>query len=166
MSMPLTVPPSWTLASRRRGDTVVVGYDRSRAARAALGEAARRAGPEGTLVVVYATSSPDALFDQAGYEEVVGAHDHDVRQIREDVAEIDVGGATVEVLLARKPVAETLVGMGRAFDADEIVLGLRRRGRLQSLMRRSVSKAILRISDRPVVVVPESVDDDKAAPRR
>jgi nucleotide-binding universal stress UspA family protein len=166
MSMPVTVPPSWTLTSRRRGNVVVVGYDRSHAARAALREAARRAGPEGRLVVVYATSSPDALFDPAGYEGVMGAHDRDLRQIREDVAEIDVGDAIVEVLLARKPVAETLVGMGRAFEADEIVLGLPRRGRLRSLLRRSVAKAILRISDRPVVVVPEPVEDDEAAPRR
>jgi hypothetical protein len=33
MSMPLTVPPSWTLADRKRRTTVVLGYDRSRATR-------------------------------------------------------------------------------------------------------------------------------------
>src|SRR3954451_20511909 len=82
MTMPLTVPPSWTLGDRGRRNTVVLGYDRSRAGRAALAEAARRAGPDGRLVVVHATSAPDALLDAAGYEEVLGAHDRYVQQIR------------------------------------------------------------------------------------
>lgn len=166
MSMPLTVPPSWTLAHHKRRNTVVLGYDRSPAARAALGEAARRAGPDGKLVVIYATSSPDALLDAAGYEEVTGAHDRCVQQIRDDVAAADSGSASVDVLLARKPVAETLVGMGRAFDADEIVVGLPRRGRLRSLLRRSVSRSVLKISDRPVVVVPESIEDEETPTTR
>jgi nucleotide-binding universal stress UspA family protein len=164
--MPLTVPPSWTLANGKRRNTVVLGYDRSVAARAALGEAARRSGPDGKLVVVYATSAPDALLDAAGYEEVTGAHDRYVQQIRDDVAATDLGSATVEVLLARKPVAETLVGIGQAFDADEIIVGLSKRGLLRSLIRRGVSTSVLKIGDRPVVVVPESIDGDETPTTR
>lgn len=166
MSMPLTVPPSWTLADRRRGSRVVLGYDRTRAARAALAEAARRVSPDGTLVVVYASRSPDALVDAAGYEDVVGAHDRCVQQIRQDVAETDLGDATVEVRLARNPVAEALVGTGQALEADEIIIGHRRRSRIGALIGHRVSRSVLRLSDRPVVMVPEPIDRDDDEVRR
>jgi nucleotide-binding universal stress UspA family protein len=63
-------------------------------------------------------------------------------------------------------VAETLVGMGQAFEADKIIVGLRRRGWLRSLMRRSVARSVLKISDRPVVVVPESIEDEETPTTR
>jgi hypothetical protein len=58
--------------------------------------------PDGKLIVVYATSAPDALLDAAGYEGVLGTHDRYVQQIRDDITVTDLGTTTVEVVLARK----------------------------------------------------------------
>jgi nucleotide-binding universal stress UspA family protein len=55
-------------------------------------------------------------------------------------------------------VAEALVGMARACEADEIIVGFRRRGWWRALLSRSVSRAVLRLSDRPVLLVPRSVE--------
>jgi len=45
---------------------------------------------------------------------------------------------------------------------------MRHRGRPQSALwsSRSVSRSILKVGDRRVVVVPESIDDDETAPMR
>jgi nucleotide-binding universal stress UspA family protein len=147
-----------TDGSRR---TIVVGVDRSRGARIALEQAARRAGPDGRLLVATVlTPLPDA-FGRA-----VTAMRDDRREAAQQlvdrlVAELAVGTETR--VLEGNP-AERLAQLARESDADEIVVGSRGTGRIAAV-RGSVSHALVAHADHPVVVVPEAVADDSSADR-
>jgi nucleotide-binding universal stress UspA family protein len=49
---------------------------------------------------------------------------------------------------------DAIIGAAEARDADLIVLGSNHRGLLQRVFERSVSKTVVKLADRPVLVVP------------
>ena len=123
---------------------LVVGYDGSDSARAAVTYAAERLGPHGRLCIVHAVGSPlDSARDRG-------------RAILDELS-LDSGNVLLdsdfEVELVPGGAADAVVEAAKECDADEIVLGSRGQGRIGSLLG-SVSEEVLRSADRPVVVIP------------
>lgn len=138
--------------------TIVVGYDGSAAARAALLYAARQAGAGGRVVIVAVYEPPPERlghpnFDRAQFrrrreaeEQLAALPLDDAALAGPDYEREVIGGAPAAVLAER----------ARELSADELVVGARGLGRLRALLG-SVSSELLRIADRPVVVIPEAV---------
>ena len=132
--------------------TVLVGYDGSDTARAALAYAARRVGPEGHIVVAHIVVPPSAFIDTRRYDSELGgrARGPGAGCLR-DVDDI-LHGAKADQRVQEGPPAQMLVELARETGADEIVVGSRGFGSGRALLG-SVSRALLHETDRPVVVV-------------
>ena len=138
----------------RGGRTVVVGYDGSPPARAALEYAARRAGTDGEVVAVYAFQRTPDWLGAPYYQRALDASQASgralLRSLEDEQSEL---GVSLTTSLLEGPPARAIVAAGVARDADEIVVGSRGFGRLRGALR-SVSHAVLHEADRPVVVIP------------
>ena len=136
-----------------RRPVIVVGYDGSPSSRAALDLAARRAGSEGCLFIVYAFELPADFLASPNYERVLSEQKDHGRALLEA---LNVPGETAyEVELIGGPPAQALADVARVRDADEIVIGARGLGRVRALLG-SVSHELLHIADRPVTVIPSA----------
>jgi nucleotide-binding universal stress UspA family protein len=137
------------------GPTIVVGYDGSPPSRAAVSWAVRRAGVSGRLILVNAGRRRGGLLDRPSFEVWVRdrlAFGHAL--IDELVLERDdVAGANIEVEVVDDFPVPVLLEAARKYDADEIVIGTRHRGRFAAL-HGSVARELLNEADRPVVLVP------------
>jgi nucleotide-binding universal stress UspA family protein len=151
----------WTEAASAptRGDfdgppaTIVVGYDGSDEARAAIAVAAERAGRDGTVVAVHVRPSPAKWLDTSHYH---GAVEHYHRAGSEVLATVPAAGPdgpTIETQLVDGAPAEALIREAKLYAAREIVVGARGLGRVRAAFG-SVSQELMREADRPVVVVP------------
>jgi len=130
--------------SRRRPPRFVVGYDGSLGARNAIRYAAKRAGTRGHLSIVHAYGGTEAETSaEALLEAILLEGDDELLDTRYSTYAVH-GGA-----------AEALIAAAQRDRADEIVVGTRGRGRVESALLGSVAQAVIRSSDRPVVVVPE-----------
>lgn len=122
---------------------LVVGYDGSEPARAAVRYAGGRLGPRGRLYVVHATGPG---HDRAAHG----------RAVLDELA-LEAGDALIdtdyELLLVPGPPAEALVREAGRHGADEIVVGARGEGLLKAVLG-STAERVLHTADRPVVVVP------------
>jgi nucleotide-binding universal stress UspA family protein len=126
---------------RSGGPRVVVGYDGSVAARAAVTWAAVRAGRTGKVWIVHCLApgvpgQGKAVLDSLLLE---GAN-----------ALLDVD---YELELVEGHPAEALAVSAREHDADEIAIGSRGFGKLRAALG-SVSHDVLHEADRPVLVIP------------
>lgn len=139
--MPLTDHPG----------TIVVGYDGSDTARAALRYARRRAGDEGRIFVVHAYAMPADVLGMPNYDDLL---EERVRHGREVLGEIGSGRGEerIETELIGGDAAEAIAEVARVRDADEIVIGARGRSRARAILG-SVSLELLHLADRPVVVI-------------
>jgi nucleotide-binding universal stress UspA family protein len=137
-------------------ECLVVGYDGSGPARAAVSYAAERVGPGGRLFVVHATG-PLATWLGAPEELAVSEDRADHGRALLDELMLEAGSALIdtdyELVLVPGPAAEALVHTARRHQADEIVLGSRGGGRVGTLLG-SVARQVLHTADRPVVVIP------------
>ncbi len=143
---------------------LVVGYDGSEPARAAVDYAADRVGPGGRLYVVHATGP---LASWLGAIESMGVTEDRAsrgRALLDDLV-LEAGNALIdadyELVLAPGAAAEALIQAAQHYEADEIVLGSRGEGRLGSLLG-SVAQQVLQTADRPVVVIPWSAVRERA----
>lgn len=133
---------------------VIVGYDGSPPARAALSYAVQRAADGGRVVAVNAFQpAPDWLGDPF-YQRALDAYQTEGRQLLRSLEDeqVDVG-VEVATSLLEGPPARAIIAAADARDADEIVVGSRGFGRLRGVLG-SVSHAVLHEADRPVVVIP------------
>jgi len=132
--------------------TVLVGYDGSDTARAALAYAAGRVGPEGHIVVAHIVVPPNAYIDTRRYGDELGGRARgpgaDCLRDVDDILRGVKAGQRVE----EGPPAQMLVELARETGADEIVVGSRGFGSGRALLG-SVSRELLHETDRPVVVV-------------
>jgi len=130
----------------------VVGYDGSTAARTALDYAlGQRHGP---VTVVYAYDPPSKLLGAPYFGEALTDSQLRGREVLDELGTGDGLGSDVEFDLLEGPPATAMARAAAARDADEIVVGSRRLGRIRGALG-SVSQALLHEADRPVVVVPQ-----------
>jgi nucleotide-binding universal stress UspA family protein len=136
--------------------TIVVGYDGSEAARAAVTLAARRAGQDGRLVIVHSYGLPPDFLGLPNFDQLLTdrrAHgqavlDDLLLEGNDEVADVDY-----ETELLGGPPAQVIVDIARAYAADEILLGTRGLSRARAALG-SVSHEVLHLADRPVTIVP------------
>ena len=141
--------------------TVVVGYDESPPARAALTYAARRAARGGRVVAVHAYQPAPEWFGGPNYQRALDAHQAHGRELLRALELLrsagdqpsDLAGVELVTSLLEGPPARAIVAAADARDADEIVIGSRGFGRVRGVLG-SVSHAVLHEADRPVVVIP------------
>lgn len=148
---------------------VAIPTDGSEAAEAAEGVAIALAGEYGATVE--AISVVDTFTLTAGSDPAsprVRAVE-DVREALTERAESAVGSVEADGEAAGVPV-ETTVGVGRTHerilaaagehDADVIVIGTHGRGGVERFVLGSVAEKVLRLADRPVLVVPSAGTDE------
>jgi nucleotide-binding universal stress UspA family protein len=133
--------------------TIVVGYDGSNESHAAVAAAATRAKEGGTVVAVYAAEPASDWLDTPWYDSAVRSRQERARRIFGQLSNIDLGNVAVEAELVDGPAHEALAQVAKLRRADEIVVGSRRLSRFRAALG-SVSRRLLHIADRPVVVVP------------
>jgi nucleotide-binding universal stress UspA family protein len=144
--------------------TIVVGYDGSSEAQAALAAAAARAGKGGTVVAVYASEPASNWLDTPHYGRAVKIRRERAAKIFEQLPTLALADVTVEAEVVDGPVPQALAELATLRDADEIAVGSRRLGWFRGALE-SVSRRVLRIADRPVVVVPRASADTEPARR-
>lgn len=131
--------------------TIVVGFDGSDTAKAALAYAAACVGSDGNLVVAHIVTSPTMFMDTQYYDAALErARERGESSMRE--LEDLLAGAPAEFQVLEGPPARTLVELAREKDADEIVVGSRGFGAGRALLG-SVSHALLHETDRPLVIL-------------
>ena len=132
---------------------VIIGYDGSDAAKAAL-----RAG----IQVGRAYGEPVTIA--FGYDlQPVGGEIHDYHtalkefataRVNEARALADADGVDVDTAIVEEDPAEGLVELARQRDARVIVVGTRGEGPIRGALLGSVPHKLLQLADRPVLVVP------------
>jgi len=136
-----------------------VGYDGSAEARHAAAWAARRAAPDGKLVLVNASGArrpwlPWALLSSAAERRTQG------RALLDELL-MDGDDALYEVRLRARVVDDTpvsaLIAAARKHEADEIVVGSHHRSRLDRVYG-DVAAELVRRAPVPVCVVPLDAD--------
>jgi nucleotide-binding universal stress UspA family protein len=132
---------------------VVVGYDGSPPARAALAYAARRAAGGGRVIAVHAFHPAPDWLGEPYYQRALDAQMTHGRELLHSLEEQADVGVELATSLLEGPPARAIVAAADARDADEIVIGSRGFGRLRGVLG-SVSHAVLHEADRPVVVIP------------
>lgn len=132
--------------------TIVVGYDGSKTARAALAIARRRAGSGGRVYVVHAYRLPAELLGFPNYDRPLEERQRHGRALLAEVAPEGDDTRLETELIGGSP-ADVIAAVARVRDADEIVIGARGLSRARALFG-SVSTELLHLADRPVVVIP------------
>lgn len=144
------------MSDRAAGPTIVVGYDGSDASREALRRAARRAAPDGLVVVVHAYDLPPDLLGSPDYGGLLAGRQAHGRALLEALpmsGPDELLDADYETELIGGPAAEAIATVASVRDADEIIIGARGHGRIRALLG-SVSLEVLHHADRPVTVIP------------
>ena len=132
--------------------TLVVGYDGSREAHAALTYASERVDGGKLFVVTAAPAVPD-LLGAPNYQHFVDAAHTNARRLLDEAAGQIRPGVAFETELMEGPAADAIVRIADVRDADAIVIGSRGLGRVRATLG-SVSHDVLHLADRPVVVIP------------
>jgi nucleotide-binding universal stress UspA family protein len=150
------------MPEKKAGPCLVVGYDGSGPARAALAYALASAGSSGSIFVVIAFAPPPDWLGRPNYQQVLDEHKLRARALEESLKGSGVlDGVTHAFETIGGEPAESIAKVGGVRDADEIVVGSRGFGPVRAALG-SVSHELLRIADRPVTVIP---DDFLATPR-
>jgi nucleotide-binding universal stress UspA family protein len=142
--------------------TVVVGYDGSEPARAALSYAARRAAGGGRVVAVHAFQPTPDWLGTPYYDRALAAYQSQGRERLRSLEEQGDLGAELTTSLLEGPPARAIIAAADARDADEIVIGSRGFGPVRGVLG-SVSHAVLHGTDRAVVVIPAAAVSADAA---
>lgn len=136
---------------------IVVGYDGSPAARAALALAAHRAGDDGHIYVVHAYSLPADWLGTPGYQTLV---DNELERAKsqverlEEESGVDLHGVDWEIEMIGDRPARAIAGVAAAREADEIIVGTRGFGLARALLG-SVTHELIHLAECPVTVIPE-----------
>lgn len=135
---PLVVVPAGV--SLESGNAIVCGVDGSRAALATVRCASELAGRlELRLILVNAHD---------------GSGDPGTLKFADDAAREHLDKDSIELVSVRGDAAEALASQVAAFDALFLAVGTRAQGSLRSVALGSVTEALVRTADRPVLVVP------------
>jgi nucleotide-binding universal stress UspA family protein len=136
---------------------IVVGYDGSPASRAALDQAAQRAGADGRLYVVHACKVPGEWIGRPNYQRMLDIEleraESTMDELKRQVGE-RVAGVEWEAEVIGDDPAQAIAGVATAREADEIVVGTRGFGRARALLG-SVAHELIHLAECPVTVIPE-----------
>lgn len=138
-----------------RQPVLVVGYDGSPAANAALAHAATLAAG-GRVVVVHAHEPAPKQLDPKWREILTADQAERSRAILDALPEriaAVLNGITWESVSVDGPPCPALCRIAEELDADAIVVGTHGFGRISALLG-SVAHDLLREADRPVIVIP------------
>lgn len=150
-----------------RQPVLVVGYDASPPANAALAHAASL-GAGGRIIVVHAHEPAPKQLDERW--RAVLAADQQARSqavldgLPDEIA-ARLGDIAWETMSVDGPACPALCRIAAEQDADAIVIGTHGYGRLGAMLG-SVAHSLLREADRPVVVIPPDAVDRILAPGR
>ena len=155
---PVVVHPAVAADHPREGHAhgrcnVIVGYDGSDPARAALSYAARRSCDGGRVVAVHAFQPVPDWLGSPHYQQALHAYQEYGRELLQSLKETHEHEVELETSLLEGPPARAIVAAADARDADEIVIGSRGFGPVRGVLG-SVSHALLHETDRVVVVIP------------
>ena len=137
--------------------SLVVGYDGSECARAALEEAISLAASTGDRIVI------GFGYEPGGPGEEHTAHREEVRRFGERatvpaIERAKEAGVEVSVgLIPERPV-DALLALGDEHDARAIVVGSHGEGPIKGALLGATPQKLLQVSDRPVLVVPVPED--------
>jgi nucleotide-binding universal stress UspA family protein len=137
---------------------IVVGFDGSPAAEAAVRWAARRVAPDGHITIVFAAGLSGANDPERlkGDQPERGQAVLDALLMESDATLLD---REFDLILSDEPPARAVCDLATELDAGEIVVGSHGFGRARAALG-SVSHDILHRADRPVVVIPERMVPD------
>ena len=136
------------------GLTIVVGYDGSDCAKAALDRALGMAGPTGKVIITYADAPP-----RIGASSLVPPDR--IREIGDKVtaAALDEArrrGVPAEVVLENQRPAEALMAVAARTKADLIAVGTRGESQLTGLLLGSTPYHLVHRATMPLLVVPQA----------
>ena len=142
---------------------LVVGYDGSRAAHAALALAVERAGDR-RIYVVHAYDAPAEFWGNEHYQEVL---ERALTRGEELLAAVEhepvLAGANIETELIPGQPAQVLTTVAETRGADEIIVGTRGFGRVRAVLG-SVAHELLHVAPCPVIVIPDRAVARATAP--
>jgi nucleotide-binding universal stress UspA family protein len=133
--------------------TIVVGYDASDCARAALKtaiEVAEAFGDDVHVVVAYEVSRLGG--EVADFAAALAERAHEIVRLARDQAAGVGGKIEAEVVEGRK--AEALIEVADRLDARMIVVGSRGESPLRGALVGSTPHKLMQVTDRPLLVVP------------
>ena len=140
------------------GRVIVVGYDGSPSARAAVEMAAMHAGPDGKLYIVHAY---EPVSESLGYpynQRQLEKHEERGQAVLDELTENNEALSKtnyVTELLGEEPV-DAIANVARARHADEIVVGSHGHSKLREAALGGTSHDLLHRDDLPPVVVTTS----------
>lgn len=140
----------------RTSPIIVVGYDDSEPARAALRLAVDRIG-DGKLYIVHGYSAPADYWGGVQYDALTHAALTRGEWVLEQASDVEPRLASVDFeteLIPGRP-AEVIATVAETRDADEIIIGTRGFGRLRGAFG-SVAHAVLHEATCPVTVIPDA----------
>lgn len=157
-SIPAPETTGTALGNRPEGGPVlIVGYDGSETALAALTYAARRARSGGRLIIVNAYAPPSSWFGAASYQrpdDAQSATEHG-HTVLDEISPDLIAGIEVDRENVRASPPRAILDAARRHDADEIVVGAHGRWPMRPGLG-SVASAVVSQARVPVVVVPSS----------
>jgi nucleotide-binding universal stress UspA family protein len=134
---------------------IIVGFDGSESARAALVCTLRRTRGHHSIVVAHTPAvSPSMIENPYYYERALERALEHGQGLLDDAKALLPRGVAADMRMPQGPPARTLAELARELDADEIAVGSRAFGRFRGAALGSTSHALLHESDRPVLVVP------------
>jgi nucleotide-binding universal stress UspA family protein len=140
---------------------VIVGYDGSAAARAAVRRGIERVGSTGHLIVVHSHSVPPDYIGVPYYQEVLDRSVEDAENLMDELEETLPALHSVDYerdVVTGEP-AEVISRVAHHRHADEIILGSRGVGRVRAVMG-SVAHDVLHRAHCPVTVIPARMIDE------
>jgi nucleotide-binding universal stress UspA family protein len=136
------------------GLTIVVGYDGSDCAKAALGQALGMAGPTGKVIITYADAPPRIGASSLVPPEMVQEIG---RKVTADaLKEAQRRGVPAEVVLENQRPAEALLSVAARSKADLIAVGSRGESQLTGLLLGSTPYHLVHRATMPLLVVPQA----------
>jgi nucleotide-binding universal stress UspA family protein len=150
---------------------ILVAYDRSSHARAALGHAADIARTQGAKLSVLTCYSTFLAWPGVGlggltqpiYDELMAAARAEGQAAIDEAVKQLPEGMTAATRLVDAPAAQAILGEASQGGYDLIVVGSRGRGDIGSMFLGSVSHRVLHSSQLPVLVVTARTDGQPAA---
>jgi len=148
------------MAPEATSRTIVVGYDGSAAALAAVEQSIDRAGPAGRLVLVHAYQVPAEYTGASYYAFMVNDASDYAAAVLDELERGCERLATVEHErdISFGSAAPAIVGAAEVNEADEIIIGSRGVGRVRALLG-SVAHDVIHHARCPVTVIPERMVD-------